>query len=120
VLAIIPIADRQKATVKVRVAFLKLDPRMPPEMGVKVAFQAGSEASEARAGVTIPKTAARQQDGRDVVYLVQNGQVERRAVKLGASIGDEVAVNAGLAAGNRVIVKGPDHLKEGDRVQEKR
>src|SRR2546423_11155054 len=78
VIAIIPTADRQKSTVKVRVGFDKLDPRILPEMGVKVAFHgaAASNSAIARA-VIVPKTAVQQQDGHDVVYVVQNGHAER-------------------------------------------
>jgi RND family efflux transporter MFP subunit len=119
VLAIIPTADRQKATVKVRVAFDKLDPRILPEMGVKVAFQSGQGTAPASAGIRIPKSAVRRQDGQDVVYLAHNGQVERRAVRLGASMGDQVIVTAGLGVGDKVIVKGFGRLKERDAVREK-
>ena len=68
VIAIIPTADRQKSTVKVRVGFDKLDPRILPEMGVKVAFrESGEAAPRPAARSTVPKSAVRQQDGRDVV-----------------------------------------------------
>src|SRR6266705_6814124 len=79
--AIIPTADRQKSTVKVRVGFDKLDPRILPEMGVKVAFrETGGSTSTAARTLLVPKTAVQQQGGRDVVMVVQNGVVERRAV----------------------------------------
>src|SRR5207248_5718337 len=75
VIAIIPTADRQKSTVKVRVGFDKLDPRILPEMSIKVAFHgAASSGSTAARTVTLPKTAVQQQDGRDVVFVVQNGR----------------------------------------------
>src|SRR5207237_5203934 len=68
VIAIIPTADRQKATVKVRVGFEKLDPRMLPQMSVKVAFQGASEPkSSAPRNPTVPTSAVRKDDGRDVV-----------------------------------------------------
>jgi RND family efflux transporter MFP subunit len=118
--AIIPTADRQKATVKVRVAFDALDPRILPEMGVKVAFRAGAEIPSAASGLEIPRSALRQEDGRDIVFLLQNGRLERRAIKRGSERGDEVLVTAGLAAGDKVIVNGTAGLEEGDRVQEKR
>ena len=120
VIAIIPTADRQKATVKVRVGFEKLDPRILPEMGVKVAFRGAGEVQVASLGITIPKSAARKQDGRDVVWVVQNGRVERRAVTLGMSRNDEVTVAAGLASGERIVVEGPGTLANGDLVQEKK
>src|SRR5439155_23675287 len=78
VIAIIPSADRQKSTVKVRVGFDKLEPRILPEMSVKVAFQeAGGAGPVAGRSVTVPKSAVQQQDGRDVVLVVQNGRAER-------------------------------------------
>src|SRR5664280_1161780 len=81
VIAIITTADRQKSTVKVRVGFEKLDPRILPEMSVKVAFRE-TDGSGPAAGrtVTVPKAAVQQRDGRDVVLVVQSGRAERRAV----------------------------------------
>src|SRR5881394_619288 len=74
VIAIIPTADRQKSTVKVRVGFDKLDPRILPEMGVKVAFhEAVSSGAVVARTFVVPKTAVQQYDGHDVVYVVQNG-----------------------------------------------
>src|SRR5215831_8224341 len=79
VIAIIPTADRQKSTVKVRVGFDKLDGRILPEMGVKVAFrEAVAIASTAARTVSVPKTAIHQQDGRDVVLVVHDNRAERR------------------------------------------
>ena len=118
VIAIIPAADRQKATVKVRVGFEKLDPRILPDMGVKVAFQGAGEAQAANRSITIPKTTVRQRDGRDVVWIVRDGRVERRAVAVGATLGDEAIIAAGLTGGERVVVEGWDNLTEGVRVTE--
>ena len=118
VIAIIPAADRQKATVKVRVGFEKLDPRILPDMGVKVAFQGAGETQAANRSITIPKTTVRQRDGRDVVWIVRDGRVERRAVAVGATLGDEAIIAAGLTGGERVVVEGWDNLTEGVRVTE--
>ncbi len=118
VIAIIPTADRQKATVKVRVGFDRLDPRILPHMSVKVAFQGAAESRPTPRNPMIPRTAVRQSDGRDVVWLVRDGRVERRAVKLGEARGEEVAIAAGLAGGDRVVVEGPDDLTDGARVTE--
>ncbi|MBM3840901.1 MAG: efflux RND transporter periplasmic adaptor subunit [Verrucomicrobia bacterium] len=120
VIAIIPTADRQKATVKVRVGFEKLDRRILPDMGVKVAFRGGGEVPTASASISIPKAAVRKQDGRDITWVVQNGRVERRAVTLGTSRNDEVTIAAGLATGEKVVVEGPENLADGGRVQEKK
>ncbi len=118
VIAIIPTADRQKATVKVRVGFEKLDPRILPDMSVKVAFQSAGDTQPARRSPTIPRSAIRQSDGKDVVWLVRDGRVERRAVKVGEARGDEVTVVAGLDGGERVVVEGADDLTEGVKVRE--
>lgn len=119
VIAIIPTADRQKATVKVRVGFEQLDPRILPDMSVKVAFQSGAETGTGQPTMTIPKSAVYQRDGRDIVWIVRDGRVERRAVTLGPSQGNEVAVAAGLSGGNKVVVEGPPDLVDGARVIEK-
>jgi RND family efflux transporter MFP subunit len=119
VIAIIPTADRQKSTVKVRVGFDKLESRILPEMSVKVAFReatgAGSPASRM---VTLPKSAVQQQDGRDVVVVVQNGRAERRAVTVTGASADEVSVSAGVMAGERVVVEWPKGLADGVAVRE--
>jgi RND family efflux transporter MFP subunit len=119
VIAIVPTADRQKATVKVRIGFDQLDPRILPDMGVKVAFRGGEDLPAAKAAITVPKSAVRKLDGRDVVMIVQNGRAERRAVTLGATRSDEVTIVAGLSVGDRVVVDGPAGLSEGERVTEK-
>jgi len=120
VIAIIPTADRQKATVKVRVGFDKLDSRILPDMGVKVAFQGAVEGSASGPSLSIPKTALRRQDSRDVVWIVRDNRVERRAVTVGAARGDEVVIIAGLSGGERVIVEGPSDLVDGVRITETR
>src|SRR5207245_7361312 len=84
VIAIIPTADRQKATVKVRVGFENLEPRILPDMGVKVAFQGEEEKQAAHRSITIPKTAIQQRDGRDVIWIARDGRVEKRAVTVRA------------------------------------
>jgi HlyD family secretion protein len=118
VITIIPTADRQKATVKVRVGFDKLDPRILPEMGVKVAFQSSSEGQQENRTITVPKAALRQVDGREVVWLVHDGRVERRAITLGGVRGDDATVVAGLSSGEKIIIEGPANLAEGFRVTE--
>jgi HlyD family secretion protein len=118
VIAIIPTADRQKATVKVRVGFEKLDPRVLPDMSVKVAFQSGGEARVSPPGTTIPKSAVRQRDGRDVVWVVREGRAERRAVTVAGTRGDEVVIAAGLNGGERIVLEGGDALADGTKVTE--
>jgi RND family efflux transporter MFP subunit len=118
VIAIIPTADRQKATVKVRVGFDQLDPRILPEMSVKVAFQSTGKSSPARQNITIPLAALHRNDGHDIVWVVRDGQVERRAVTVGSRRDSNAAIAAGLTGGERIVVEGPGNLTEGDPVTE--
>lgn len=117
---VIPTADRQKATVKVRISFDHLDPRILPDMGVKVAFlsdepPATKGKTEARA--LIPKAAVHAEDGKPVVLLVREGKLERRAVSLGMEHGSDVEVMAGVSAGDTLVVKGAESLHEGQAVE---
>jgi RND family efflux transporter MFP subunit len=117
---VIPTADRQKATVKVRISFDSLDPRILPDMGVKVSFLAGEQAAgRPAAKAVIPREAARTLEDRSIVFLFRDGAVERRAVSLGSEIGGEVEVMAGLAPGDKVVVGGPADLRDGQRVKVK-
>ena len=119
VIAIIPTADRDKSTVKVRVGFDRLDPRILPEMSVKVAFRGEAAAGpSAPAEVIVPRAAVRQDAGRDIVMVVQGGRAERRAVTVGSSTDTESALSAGLAPGERVVVDGPKDLPDGATVKE--
>ncbi len=113
---IIPTADRQKATVKVRISFEKLDPRILPDMGVKVAFMAEEGPGAPAPRAVVPADAVRDDGGRRVVFVVRDGTVERRAVTLGETRGADVDVMAGLAPGEQVVVKGPADLRDGEKV----
>jgi RND family efflux transporter MFP subunit len=117
---VIPTADRQKATIKVRIAFDRLDPRILPDMGVKVSFLAGEQASGREAArAIIPRAAARSVDGQTVVFVDRAGVAERRAVRLGLEIGADVEVTAGLSPGDKVVVEGPADLRDGRRIKAK-
>jgi RND family efflux transporter MFP subunit len=118
---VIPTADRQKATVKVRISFDKLDPRILPDMGVKVTFL-GEEPSQQKQGaeVLVPKPAVRDQGGQPVVYIYREGKVERRAVRPGAVRGNDQELMAGVSAGEQVVTSGFEGLKDGQRVEIKR
>jgi RND family efflux transporter MFP subunit len=119
---VIPTADRQKATVKVRISFLKLDPRILPDMGVKVTFL-GDEPDK-KVGVTpaalVPSAALRDESGHKIVFLVKDNQLERRAVTVGSMRGSDAEIMAGLAAGDTVVVKGPGDLHDGEAIQIKK
>ena len=121
VIAIIPTADRQKATVRVRVGFEALDPRILPDMGLKVAFQ-GAEENRAKPVrfVSVPKTAVRRVEDRDIVWLVRADRIERRAVTVDTALGENISLSAGLDGGERIVVEGPDNLNEGTTVTEKK
>ena len=121
VIAIVPTADRQKATVKVRIGFEKLDPRILPDMGVKVAFQdVKGEDAVPESQIVVPAQAVRREGGQDIVFVLRDGHVERRAVTLGETQSDRVVVAAGVRAGERVVVESPDALSDGAAVNEKR
>jgi RND family efflux transporter MFP subunit len=119
VIAIVPTADRQKSTVKVRIGFDQLDPRILPEMSAKVAFrETGAETASVAHLVMVPKNAVRNQDGHDVVLLVKDGRVERRAVSVSSAENEEDVLNGGLQAGETVVVEGPADLPDGAKVKE--
>jgi RND family efflux transporter MFP subunit len=121
--AVVPAADRQKATVRVRVAIVERDPRILPEMGISVRFlEQGEDAatrSEAasRALPSIPEAAVFRAGGRDYVWRIDDGRVERVAVQLGARQGDRVVVAAGLGRTDRLVADADGQaLEDGARV----
>jgi RND family efflux transporter MFP subunit len=126
VIAIIPTADRQRATVEVRVGFDELDSRILPDMGVKVAFQeesgsareSGPASSPSRAGVLVPQSAISENGGKYYVMLVVDSMVEKRAVATAGERGKEMLVTAGITGGDKVIINAPTGLQDGMRVKE--
>ena len=130
VITTVPTADRQKATVRVRLGFddskggkSLVDPRILPDMGVKVSFlterQPEAAAAEIKPRLLVPKAAVRTDGGQSVVFVVREDRVERRAVKVGAADGDRVEVMSGLSSGDRIVVEGHDGLADGSRVKER-
>jgi RND family efflux transporter MFP subunit len=120
VIAVIPTADRSKATVKVRIGIEAKDPRIIPDMGVRVAFLPEADASapaDAPAGVLIPAEAVKDENGTSVVFVLKGENVERRAVKLGASRGGQVQVLAGVSAGEQVALGDLAQLADGVKVE---
>ena len=117
VIAIIPTADRQKASVKVRIGFDRLDPRILPEMGVKVAFLEAEGAANAKAGVLIPRSAIVRKEGRDTVWVVSGGRLEQRAVTVGMFGADGASVVEGLKLGDVIVADGALDLIPGKRVR---
>jgi RND family efflux transporter MFP subunit len=116
---VIPTADRQKATVKVRISFLQLDPKILPDMGVKVAFLSEEQPkSKGPEPMTyVPKSAVRSEGGTSFVYLVHDGKVEHRAIRVGADRGTDVAIMAGVMPGDTLVVNGPSTLHDDDKVE---
>jgi RND family efflux transporter MFP subunit len=121
---VIPTADRQKATVKVRISFDKLDPRILPDMGVKVAFLGEEEKkSTAKKEVgpkptaIIPKSAVHTDGANSYVFLLHDTKVERRGVKLGSDRGTDVEIMAGINAGDSLVTRGPENLQDGETVK---
>jgi RND family efflux transporter MFP subunit len=122
VIAIIPTADRSKATVKVRIALKRKDPRIVPDMGARVAFLERAPAQPpadgpARTGVLVPADAVRPDGEQAVVFVYADGKVERRRVTPGRAVGSDRQVLSGLRAGERVVVSPPDSLRDGAAVK---
>ena len=121
VVAVIPTADRSKATVKVRIGIQAKDARIIPDMGVRVAFlpeeKAGDEAAPVAQGVLVPAEAIKDEQGTKVVFVVREDTVERRAVGVGPTRGGQAQVTAGLAAGERVALGDLAQLKDGARIE---
>lgn len=122
VIAIIPTADRQRATVEVRVGFDELDPRILPDMGVKVAFQEDRgddrDVSGPVAVARVPANALIRDGERDIAWVVgPEGVIERRAVATGGQQDEEILVISGLSGGERVILNAPSGLEDGITVK---
>jgi len=117
---VIPTADRQKATVKVRISFEALDPRILPDMGVKVAFLGEERRSDQPlVQALVPREAVREVQGKQVVFAYRDGALERRAVSVGSARGSDLEIIAGLSPGDQVVVRGPEGLRDGERVKVK-
>jgi len=119
VIAIIPTADRSKATVKVRIALEQKDSRIVPDMGVRVAFldeQPGGDLAQSSRGVLVPASAIVQRDGASVVFVVEDNRARLRPVTAGALGGDLRLVENGLDAGERVVLDPPAGLNDGMRI----
>jgi RND family efflux transporter MFP subunit len=122
VIAIIPTADRSKATVKVRIAIKQKDPRIAPDMGARVAFfdaavpRAGAPPAST-AGVLVPADAVRSSGTTGLVFVYRDGKVARRTVTLGPSAGGQRHILTGVSEGERVVLSPPESLKDGDVVK---
>jgi RND family efflux transporter MFP subunit len=122
---VIPTADRQKATVKVRISFDKLDPRILPDMGIKVTFLSDEpvnkvDAAAPAVAALLPNEALHDDGGKKIVFLVKNDKLERRAVSVGTPQGAQTEILSGIVAGDAVVVKGPANMQDGQAVQIKK
>jgi RND family efflux transporter MFP subunit len=127
---IIPTADREKGTVKVRASFDHLDPRILPDMGVKVAFLDEEPVAKkpglrdekppaSKAVAMVPPQAVHTVNGQSAVFLFHDGTLERRAVRTGVLRGPNIEVLAGVAPGDIVVISGPPELHDGEQVTKK-
>jgi RND family efflux transporter MFP subunit len=116
VITAVPTADRQKATVKVRIAFDQKDQRILPDMGVKVAFITDEPVSAGTTSVEVPKSAIRKDGEQDVVFVIKDEKAERRAVKVLGTQGDVARLAGGVTDGEQVVTEGPE-LVDGDSVK---
>lgn len=119
VITTIPAADRQKATVRVRIAFDQLgDPRILPDMGVKVSFRADDEAAAAAKPVlVVPEGALKSEGDRSYLFVVNGESAERRAVSVGGTAAGGRAIASGVRAGDRVVLDPPPELRDGARIE---
>jgi hypothetical protein len=115
VIAVIPTADRSKATIKVRVAIESKDPRIVPDMGVRVSFLRSGAASTT--GVWVPNDAIVSQGEARVAYVLDGDRVSRRTVTVGEVAQAESQVTTGLVAGEEVVLSPPASLEDGARVR---
>jgi RND family efflux transporter MFP subunit len=120
VITLVPTADRQKATVLVRLAFKKLDPRILPDMAIKVTFLREGDDGTATDGKQpvplVPRPAIKTVGADNFAFVVRGDVVERRAVRLGGTDGDRVEVLAGLQPGDRVVLSPPPNLSDQSKV----
>lgn len=120
VIAIVPAADRGKATVKVRVAMEQKDARIVPDMGVRVSFLEAKQSTTTQGpkGVFVPAKAVVQRDGNASVFIVTDGKARRQTVQPSAQdFGDKRLIPASVNAGDTVVVSPPDDLHNGSEVK---
>jgi RND family efflux transporter MFP subunit len=116
---VVPTADRQKATVQVKVSILDRDPRILPEMGAKVVFvrEGNTQPASAPRRVMVPSAALITTAAGSAVWIVSDGKVSRRAVEAGPARGDQTEIRGGLSGGETVVIAPPATLKDGARVR---
>jgi RND family efflux transporter MFP subunit len=121
---VVPTADRQRATVQVKVTIVDRDPRILTEMGAKVEFLTsarpaapGTQQTLERPRILVPADAVRSDNGRDIVWIVRDGRLQRRDVDAGPVSGNFREIRSGLAGGEQLLVGGVETPREGQRVK---
>ncbi len=115
---VVPTADRQKATVLVKVSILDHDRRILPEMGAKVVFESsGAAQAVVVRRVLAPAAAVTRGPDGSMVWVVANGTAHRVRVDVGATRGELVEVRQGLAGGESLVLQPPATLRDGTRVR---
>jgi RND family efflux transporter MFP subunit len=120
---VVPTADRQRATVQVKVAIVDHDPRILPEMGARVDFlepetrRESASAAPSRPTIRVPAAAVREQGGQSVVWLVRDGRLDSRVVQAGPASGGFREVRSGLSGGELLVVGGVEAPRAGMRVK---
>jgi RND family efflux transporter MFP subunit len=117
VISIVPTADRQKATVRVRIGLDQLDPRILPDMGIKVSFFEDGAQPALQNAMLVPANAIVTEGEASYVWVVRDGKVEKRAVKTGAATDGQVPVTDGLTDGESIVVDAPKRLRDGAAVE---
>jgi RND family efflux transporter MFP subunit len=120
VFKIVPTADRSKATVMVKVGFKEYDSKVLPEMSAKVSFYSEpvDEKSLSKEKILVVQASSvKMENGQSLVFMVENDLVVPVAIKTGRKMGAYVEVLSGLQAGDSVIEKIPDEIKEGTKVK---
>jgi RND family efflux transporter MFP subunit len=117
VISIVPTADRQKATVRVRIGFDELDPRILPDMGIKVSFLEDAARSAAARPVLVPEAAVVGDAGARFVWVVTDGKAARKMITAGPAADGQVPVTAGLEGGETLVVDAPRRLRDGAAVE---
>jgi HlyD family secretion protein len=118
VFTIIPTADRDKGTVKVRIKFKTGDPRFLNQMEVRAAFMEPPQNTPRRPGILVPRLALRDKDRNQFVWTVKDGHAHRQTITVADYVGDQVLVSSGLKGGEAVVVDNQADLSEGARIKQ--
>ncbi len=113
---IAPEANRQKATIQVKVAIESPDKYLRPETNAKVNFLEESKPSAGEDRILIPKSAVADSQGASSVYLIKDGRAARQSIKTSKELGGQIEVVSGLVGGEQLIVRGLEGITDGERV----